>query len=99
MAFSPLLKPAMLLVAVLAQTPDMERCRIAERCDEGSSDARASLEATGRTNRGKVVWADPMLQMLLPLCHGGKTIEPASARRKRNFSYRMPTQNAIVKHF
>jgi len=42
-----------LIVAVLAQMADMERQRIKERCESGRRAARASLEATGRTHRGK----------------------------------------------
>lgn len=48
-----------LIVAVLAQIADMERGRIKERCDAGRSAARASLEATGRTHRGKVSMGRP----------------------------------------
>lgn len=42
-----------LIVAVLAQIADMERQRIKERCDAGRDAARAALEATGRTHKGK----------------------------------------------
>lgn len=42
-----------LIVAVLAQIADMERGRIKERCESGRQAARAALEATGRTHRGK----------------------------------------------
>lgn len=42
-----------LIVAVLAQIADMERSRIKERCESGRQAARAALEATGRTHRGK----------------------------------------------
>lgn len=42
-----------LIVAVLAQIADMERQRIIERTAAGRDAARASLEATGRTHRGK----------------------------------------------
>lgn len=42
-----------LIVAVLAQMADMERARIKERCDAGRVAARASLEATGKTHKGK----------------------------------------------
>lgn len=43
-----------LILAVLAQIADMERHRIAERTRSGRDAARASLEATGRTHRGKL---------------------------------------------
>ena len=42
-----------LILAVLAQVADMERAKIRERCDAGRVAARASIEATGRTHRGK----------------------------------------------
>lgn len=42
-----------LIVAVLAQIADMERQRIKERCDAGREAAKAALQATGRTHRGK----------------------------------------------
>lgn len=42
-----------LILAVLAQVADMERRRITERTEAGRVAARASLEATGRTHRGK----------------------------------------------
>lgn len=42
-----------LIVAVLAQVADMERARIAERTSNGRTLAKASLEATGKTHRGK----------------------------------------------
>ena len=42
-----------LIVAVLAQMADMERNRIKERCDAGREAAKAHLQATGKTHRGK----------------------------------------------
>lgn len=48
-----------LIVAVLAQIADMERQRIKERCDSGRKAAKAALEATGRTHRGKVSLGRP----------------------------------------
>ena len=42
-----------LIVAVLAQMAEIERNRIKERCDAGRVAARAALEATGLTHRGK----------------------------------------------
>jgi putative DNA-invertase from lambdoid prophage Rac len=42
-----------LILAVLAQVADMERKRIAERCESGRVTARIALAATGRTHRGK----------------------------------------------
>ena len=48
-----------LIVAVLAQMAEIERNRIKERCDAGRAAARASLEVTGRTHRGKVSLGRP----------------------------------------
>lgn len=42
-----------LILAVLAQVAEMERRRIAERTASGRQVARAALQATGRTHRGK----------------------------------------------
>ena len=42
-----------LIIAVLAQVAQMEKDRILERCEAGRTAARASLEATGKTHRGK----------------------------------------------
>jgi putative DNA-invertase from lambdoid prophage Rac len=49
-----------LILAVLAQVADMERRRILERTQDGRSRARAALEATGRTHRGKASLGRPM---------------------------------------
>lgn len=48
-----------LIVAVLAQVADMERARIAERTSNGRTLAKASLEATGLTHRGKASLGRP----------------------------------------
>lgn len=42
-----------LILAVLAQVADMERQRIRERTEAGRQAARLSLEATGKTHKGK----------------------------------------------
>ena len=42
-----------IILAVLAQLADMERHRIRERTEAGRAAARAALEATGKTHRGK----------------------------------------------
>ncbi len=51
-----------LILAVLAQVADMERQRIKERTEAGRAVARAALEATGRTHRGKESLGRPMAQ-------------------------------------
>lgn len=42
-----------IILAVLAQVADLERQKIRERTAAGRNAARAALEATGRTHRGK----------------------------------------------
>jgi putative DNA-invertase from lambdoid prophage Rac len=48
-----------LILAVLAQVADMERSRIAERTAAGRAIAKAALEATGKTHRGKTSLGRP----------------------------------------
>lgn len=48
-----------LALAVLAQVADMERKRIIERTEQGRQAARISLEATGKTHRGKASLGRP----------------------------------------
>jgi putative DNA-invertase from lambdoid prophage Rac len=48
-----------LILAVLAQVADMERNRISERTAAGRATARAALEATGKTHRGKTSLGRP----------------------------------------
>lgn len=48
-----------IILAVLAQVADLERRRIRERTEAGRAAARASLEATGRTHRGKASLGRP----------------------------------------
>ena len=49
-----------LILAVLAQIADMERKRISERTAAGRATAKASLEATGKTHRGKASLGRPL---------------------------------------
>jgi putative DNA-invertase from lambdoid prophage Rac len=49
-----------IIVAVLAQVAEMEARRIKTRCDSGRAAARASLEATGKTHRGKASLGRPV---------------------------------------
>lgn len=48
-----------IILAVLAQVAEMERRKIAERTAAGRQAARAHLEATGRTHRGKTSLGRP----------------------------------------
>lgn len=49
-----------IVLAVLAQVADLERRRIRERTEAGRAAARAALEATGKTHRGKASLGRPM---------------------------------------
>jgi len=51
-----------LILAVLAQVAAMERQRITERTQAGRDTARAALEATGKTHRGKTSLGRPFEQ-------------------------------------
>lgn len=48
-----------LIVGTLAHIADMERQRIKERCDSGREAAKAALQATGRTHKGKASLGRP----------------------------------------
>lgn len=49
-----------IVLAVLAQVASMERDKITERTAAGRATARASLEATGKTHRGKLSMGRPV---------------------------------------
>jgi putative DNA-invertase from lambdoid prophage Rac len=51
-----------IVLAVLAQVADLERRKIKERTTAGREAARAALEATGRTHRGKESLGRPKAQ-------------------------------------
>jgi putative DNA-invertase from lambdoid prophage Rac len=51
-----------IILAVLAQVADMERHKIRERTEAGRAAARAALEATGKTHRGKESLGRPKAQ-------------------------------------
>ena len=50
-----------LILAVLAQVADMERKRIAERCEAGRVVARQALAETGKTHRGAASMGRPVV--------------------------------------
>lgn len=66
-----------LILAVLAQVADMERQRIAERTRVGREAARASLEATGKTHRGKDSLGRPVKHESSQVAQWRKTNGPA----------------------
>ncbi|MBP7817701.1 MAG: recombinase family protein [Phenylobacterium sp.] len=51
-----------IILAVLAQVADMERQKIRERTEGGRATARAALQATGKTHRGKDSLGRPKAQ-------------------------------------
>lgn len=51
-----------IVLAVLAQVADLERRKIKERTQAGRAAARAALEATGKTHRGKESLGRPKAQ-------------------------------------
>lgn len=51
-----------IILAVLAQLAEIERRKIAERTKDGRARARAALEATGKTHRGKDSLGRPKAQ-------------------------------------
>lgn len=48
------------ILTLFAQFAEMERARIKERCEAGRKTARAALEATGKTHRGKESLGRPL---------------------------------------
>lgn len=65
-----------LILAVLAQVADMERNRIKERTAAGRDKAKESLEATGRTHRGKVSMGRP--RGTVGKAGAGTVVDPAA---------------------
>lgn len=76
---------AELVLAVLAQLADMERRRIKDRVKAGREAARAALEATGRTHRGKTSLGRP------------KSLDGAHVRQWRADNQASISQ--VAKHF
>ena len=74
-----------LILAVLAQVADMERQRIKERTQAGRAAARASLEATGRTHRGKESLGRPMAQDAASVVAWRRENEASIAQTARHF--------------
>jgi putative DNA-invertase from lambdoid prophage Rac len=84
-----------LILAVLAQIADMERQRIAERTRAGRDAARASLEATGRTHRGKASLGRPMAQDSLAVASWRRENAASIAETARHFGL----SSATVKRY
>lgn len=74
-----------LILAVLAQVADMERQRIKERTQAGRAAARAALEATGRTHRGKESLGRPMAQDAAAVVAWRKESGASIAQTARHF--------------
>lgn len=84
-----------LILAVLAQIADMERQRIAERTRAGRVAARASLEATGRTHRGKISLGRPVAQDSLAVASWRQKNAASIAETARHFGL----SSATVKRY
>lgn len=84
-----------LILAVLAQIADMERQRIAERTRAGRDAARASLEATGRTHKGKISLGRPMAQDSLAVASWRRENAASIAETARHFGL----SSATVKRY
>lgn len=74
-----------LILAVLAQVADMERGRIAERCESGREAARASLKATGRTHKGKISMGRPKAQDAAAVADWRKTNNASISQTAQHF--------------
>ena len=74
-----------LVVAVLAQIADMERQRIKERCDAGRVAARASLNAHGKTHRGKVSLGRPFAADSVAVVQWRKSNKASIAQTAQEF--------------
>lgn len=84
-----------IILAVLAQVADMERHKIRERTEGGRATARAALQATGKTHRGK----DSLGR---PKAHDGAAV--AAWRRENRASIKQTAQrfglsDATVKRY
>jgi len=80
-----------LVLAVLAQVADMERQRIAERCASGRAAARASLDATGRTHRGKASLGRPKACSADEVVAWRKANAASATATARHFNISAPT--------
>jgi len=88
-----------LILAVLAQVADMERQRIKERTQAGRAAARAALEATGRTHRGKESLGRPMAQDAAAVVAWRKANAASITQTARHFGLSTATvkRNAAAK--
>ncbi|WP_353653179.1 recombinase family protein [Porphyrobacter sp. SLTP] len=80
-----------LILAVLAQVAEMERRRIAERTASGRQAARAALQATGRTHRGKESLGRPYAADAAAVKAWRKANSASIAQTARQFSLSQAT--------
>lgn len=80
-----------IIVAVLAQVAAMERRKIAERTAAGRKAARASLEATGKTHRGKASLGRPFAADAREVQAWRKANEASIAATSRKFGLSLAT--------
>src|SRR5690606_26125484 len=74
-----------LILAVLSRVAEMDRQRIKERTQAGRAAARAALEATGRTHRGKESLGRPMAQDAAAVVAWRKANGASIAQTARHF--------------
>lgn len=90
-----------LVLAVLAQVADLERCRIRERCDSGREAARAALRTTGATHRGKKSLGRPAAHDASEVVAWRRSHNASISATARHFGVSEPTVkrycSAIVK--
>lgn len=80
-----------LILAVLAQVADMERQRIKERCESGRSAARAALEKTGKTHKGKTSLGRPFADDAEKVKAWRKDNSASIAKTAENFGLSLAT--------
>lgn len=86
-----------LVLAVLAQVAEMERRRIAERCESGRIAARESLRSTGKTHRGKFSLGRPKACASGDVAAWRKTNAASISATARQFGISEPTVKRYCK--
>ena len=80
-----------LILAVLAQIADLQRNQIKDRCESGRQAARSSLEATGRTHRGKLSLGRPQAANPTSVVDWRRANKASIADTAREFGISVPT--------
>lgn len=80
-----------IVLAVLAQVAELERTRIRERTEAGRELARKSLEATGKTHRGKLSMGRPVAADATEVVRWRKQNKASAAETARHFGISVAT--------